>query len=591
MSDPITDTPHLRQNAAGAEADAASVKSPGVARIEAISSMFKRWHFWVLFVGIFLVSFSYGLDSATHYTFQNYAVAAFQNSGKISTIGVVRGIVAAASQPAFAKLSDYFGRISVLVFSVLFWGIGNAIQATAKELGAFSAGAVLYQFAFTGIIIICMILIADTTSLRSRVLASWLPATPFLITTWVGGNVAQAVMDGPGWRWGIGIFAIVVPAATIPLFASLTTAEIRAKRAGLLDNVVSPYRQVLSKDMWIDCFWVCDILGLVLLAFVLGLILVPFTLAGGSVEVWRRASTIVPLVLGVVVALPLFIFWEARGARHPLVPFKILASKQVLSCILIAILINLTWYTQGDYIYQTLLVSFGKDITTATRVMSIDSFVSVIVGCAHGFIVRRVRRLKWWIVAGAGFIVLSFILLTRFRGGFASSDFIGFIAGEVMLGIGKGFLPYSTQCLIQAAVGHERTAVITGIYLASYSIGTALGNTIAGAIWINTMPGHMEKNLLNYGVSNGTAIAAAAYADPFTWIATNPVGTPAREAINLSYRQVQRYLCATGLAFSVLLLGITLFLDNPFLSDTQSLETEEQEPQVTEKDERRSEKA
>lgn len=436
-----------------------------------------------------------------------------------------------------------------------------------------------------------MILIADTTTLRTRVLASWVPATPYLVTTWVGGNVAQAAMDGPGWRWGIGIFAIVVPAATIPLFASLTTAEVRAKRAGLLDGIVSPYRMVLTRAMWVDCFWACDILGLVLLALVLGLVLVPFTLAGGSAEVWRKASTIVPLVLGVVVALPAFIVWEARGARHPLVPFRVLASRQVLSCIVIAILINLTWYTQGDYIYQTLLVSFGKDITTATRVMSIDSFVSVIVGVVHGFAVRRVRRLKWWIVAGAGFIVLAFVLLVRFRGGFASSDFIGFIAGEVMLGIGKGFLPYSTQCLIQAAVGHERTAVITGIYLASYSIGTALGNTIAGAIWINTMPGHLEKNLRNYGISNATAIAGAAYADPFTWIATNPVGTPAREAVNLSYRQVQRYLCATGLGFSVLLLGITLLLDNPLLTDSQSLEPQAEGERREEKDERGGEKA
>lgn len=68
---------------------------------------------------------------------------------------MVRGIVAAASQPAFAKLSDYFGRISVLVFSVLFWGVGNVIQATANNVGQFSAGAVLYQFAFTGIISKC----------------------------------------------------------------------------------------------------------------------------------------------------------------------------------------------------------------------------------------------------------------------------------------------------------------------------------------------------------------------------------------------------------------------------------------------------
>lgn len=51
MAEPHLDTPHLPRTDADPDA-----KSPGVARIEAISSMFKRWHFWVLFVGIFLVS-------------------------------------------------------------------------------------------------------------------------------------------------------------------------------------------------------------------------------------------------------------------------------------------------------------------------------------------------------------------------------------------------------------------------------------------------------------------------------------------------------------------------------------------------------
>jgi len=39
-------------------------KSPGVRRIEAISKCFQSWHRWVLFVAIFLVSYSYGLDGS-----------------------------------------------------------------------------------------------------------------------------------------------------------------------------------------------------------------------------------------------------------------------------------------------------------------------------------------------------------------------------------------------------------------------------------------------------------------------------------------------------------------------------------------------
>ena len=62
--------------------------------------------------------------------------------------------------------------------------------------------------------------------------------------------------------------------------------------------------------------------------------------------------------------------------------------------------------------------------------------------------------------------VLAFGLLIRFRGGNGTSDFAGLVAGEVILGIAGGLFPYPTQVLVQSAVQHERTAVITSLYLA-----------------------------------------------------------------------------------------------------------------------------
>jgi SIT family siderophore-iron:H+ symporter-like MFS transporter len=58
------------------------------------------------------------------------------------------------------------------------------------------------QIGYTCVILLVEVIIADTTSLRSRVFFSYIPATPFIINTWVSGDVAAAVLKATTWRWG-----------------------------------------------------------------------------------------------------------------------------------------------------------------------------------------------------------------------------------------------------------------------------------------------------------------------------------------------------------------------------------------------------
>ncbi|OXB39350.1 hypothetical protein LQV05_000779 [Cryptococcus neoformans] len=548
-------------------------KSPGVRRIEIIAACFTTWHRWVLFISVFLMAYSYGLDGSVRFTYQSEALSELGTSAQVSTVTVVRSIVAAAAQPGFAKISDYFGRVSILVISVILYVVGTIVTATSTNLAAFCGGSVLYQFGYTGVQLLVEVLIADVTSLRSRLIFSYIPATPFLINAWISGNVASAVLTHSTWGWGIGMWAIIFPVTVIPLLFSLIQAEWRAHRKGLLREIPSPLRALGNRHMWADIFWQIDLLGLLLLAAVLALILLPFTLAGGVGSIWRTARVIAPLVVGFVVALPLFVIWELKFARHPMLPFRILKDRQVLASLFIAMLLNTAWYTQGDYLYYTLLVAFDRDIISATRVQNIYSFTSVVIGVCLGLIIRKVRRLKWFIVAGTLLFVLAFGLLIRYRGGYSVSDFAGLVAAEVVLGIAGGLFPYPTQVMIQSAVQHERTAVVTSLYLASYSVGSALGNTIAAAIWTNTMPSHLYNDLLRAGLSTADAstLQALAYASPLQFIAEYAPGTPEREAVGSAYREVQRYLTITGICLSSVIVFVSLTLRNPRLGDEQSL--------------------
>lgn len=113
-------------------------------------------------------------------------------------------------------------------------------------------------------------------------------------------------------------------------------------------------------------------------------------------------------------------------------------------------------------------------------------------------------------------------------------------------------------------------AVVTGLFLACYNIGSALGDTIAGAIWTQILPGELNKRL------NDSALATKAYGDPFTFATSHPLGTPDRQAVVECYEYVQRLLCITGICLTVPLIAFAFCMRNPKLTKDQSLANAEE---------------
>jgi hypothetical protein len=112
---------------------------------------------------------------------------------------------------------------------------------------------------------------------------------------------------------------------------------------------------------------------------------------------------------------------------------------------------------QGDFLYTVLVVAFDESIKSATRISSLYSFSSVIVGLILGAIVFKVRRLKPFIVAGTILFMVAFGLLIKYRGGTGNDAHSGIIGAQICLGIAGGMFPYPAQASIQAATKHERT--------------------------------------------------------------------------------------------------------------------------------------
>lgn len=107
-------------------------------------------------------------------------------------------------------------------------------------------------------------------------------SVPFLVNWAVASNISADVLAQSGWRWGYGMFAIIVPAAVAPITITLYWAQNRAKKLGVVatsiaDEVDAP--RIVSNKAFLTRFWIflidMDALGLLIFAAGWACLLVP----------------------------------------------------------------------------------------------------------------------------------------------------------------------------------------------------------------------------------------------------------------------------------------------------------------------------
>lgn len=111
----------------------------------------------------------------------------------LSTVNIVRTVIAAAAQPTAAKIADVFGRVELVYLSIFFYLLGTIIEAAAHNVSAFAAGAIFYQIGYTIVTLLVEIIVGDISSLKGRLAWSYIPALPFLINTWVRPRVDHII--------------------------------------------------------------------------------------------------------------------------------------------------------------------------------------------------------------------------------------------------------------------------------------------------------------------------------------------------------------------------------------------------------------
>lgn len=175
---------------------------------------------------------------------------------------------------------------------------------------------------------------------------------------------------------------------------------------------------------------------------------------------------------------------------------------------------------------------------------------------------RWTDSFKWLGLVAVPVWILFTGLMIHFR---MPGTNIGYVVMcEVFTSLAGGTLASVEQIAVMSAVPHRDVAVSLALLALVTSVGGAVGQTISGAIWTNTLPGKLRE----YLPQELKGQAAAIYGD-LTMQLGYEWGSPAREAIIKAYGETQKYMLIASVVASAGSLIWVVIMKNERLKDKQ----------------------
>ncbi|KAJ6008025.1 hypothetical protein N7540_012001 [Penicillium herquei] len=526
----------------------------GVRKIEAINMTWTSRSLMIAYVSIFLMAFCTSLEGQTVMSLSAYATSAFSKHSLISTVLVVQNVVNAVIKPPMAKVADVFGRFEAFCLSILIYILGYVQMAASTNVQTYASAQIFYSAGSTGLQILQQVFIADSSDLLNRAFLALLPEFPFLVTVWLGPTIADAVLRNTSWRWGYGMWAIILPAAFLPLALSLLLNQRKAQRLNLIKpSKARRRRSVFSviRRTWYDL----DVGGLTLLSVAVTCLLVPLTLAANSKNGWKTPSIIIMMAIGLLCLILTPLYESSKKlAPKPLLSLHLLKQRTALAGCALAFWYFMAFYfSVQPYLYSYLQVVQNYDVATAGRVTQTFAFTSTIAAFTVSILIKYTRRYRIFVTIGCVIYMTGLALMLMCRQEGASHFQV--LGTQILVGCGGGLLNVPVQLGVQASASHQEVAAATAMFLTSMEMGGAVGAAISGAIWTSLIPKKLQQYLPEETKSHANEIFGK-----LTTALEYPMGSPTRIAINRAYQETMNRLLTFAVIVTLPLIPLSLIM-------------------------------
>uniref|UniRef100_A0A0B7K121 Major facilitator superfamily (MFS) profile domain-containing protein n=1 Tax=Bionectria ochroleuca TaxID=29856 RepID=A0A0B7K121_BIOOC len=570
------------------------VQSQGVTRMEAVYREAKsnRVSFFLVGASVLVCAWAYSFDSSTTSYYSVDASSHYeQHSSVLSTLSIATNIIGAVAKPFIAKISDITSRPYTYVLALSFYTVGYIIAAASQSISAYVVGEVFVAVGGAGLDLTNDIIVADLTPLEWRGFVSSLLSSPFIINTWFSGKIVDALSSRGQWRWGYGMFAIIMPVALGPAIVILIWLDRKAKKEGIVNmassnaarraakekaeedghdapsgTVVAPAAEMSGtwKSRALKNLEEIDAFGLILLGFGWSLLLLPFSLKTYAKNGWKNPSLIAMMVVGGVLLI-CYVIYEMKWAKVPSAPRRLIFNRTFIMAIIIDSMYMLAGNIRGLYWSSYVLIAkpwsqqnwvyYGNTLTLAL----------CIFGIIAGLLQRWTHRYKAIQLVGLCLKIIGMGIMLDGRR--ATISDAAMIISLILIGAGGAMSVVGSRVASQASVPHQDVALAISLLSLWSKVGSAIGSAIVAVIWAEQMP----KQLLEHLPSTATAAERKKIFNNVKAVRTTyAFDSPMRQGTIEAYRRTLYYCLAPALALAFIPLVAACFQTNYYLGKQQN---------------------
>ncbi|KAL6714418.1 hypothetical protein ACLMJK_007841 [Lecanora helva] len=474
----------------------------------------------IIMSSVWFGTFLAALDSTIVATLSAPISASFHSLSLLSWLASAYFIANAAIQPISGRLTDIFSRRTGLIFSNTFFAAGNLICGLATTEWVMIFGRIIAGMGGGGLTAISTFVGSDLVPLRRRGVWQGLGNISFGVGAALGGVFGGWVNDTWGWRKA---FLVQVPLTVISGIVICFTVKVPVK--------ISDKAKLKRVDF----------LGAISLMSTLIFLLVGLN-SGGNTVPWSHPLILTTFPLSVV-SLLFFIYIESHRASEPVIPVRLLLNRTVLSACLSNWFISMC--VMSLIFYGPIYFQVKGLSATAAGVRLIPQSIGTALGSVStGLVIRATGRYYILNAIIQMTFVAACVLVSTFN---LNTPAWEPILAFLMSGIGYSGMLTTTLLALISAVDHKNHSVITSASYAFRSTGSAIGITIASAVFQNILRIKLSATL---GERDNAKEIIERLRDSLEEIRNLPVGW--REAVQNVYMDALTAVFFTILGISIL---------------------------------------
>ncbi|KAI1344439.1 major facilitator superfamily domain-containing protein [Xylariaceae sp. FL0016] len=380
-------------------------------------------------------------------------------------IGSSYTLASTSSSPIWAKLSDIFGRKSVLMVCNGVFMAGSLISALSQSTNMLIGGRVVQGLGSGGSMVLVTIIIGDLFELKDRAKYYGLTGLVWAVAASVGPILGGVFTQTIGWRWCFWINLPFDGASIVVLFFGL--------------KVQWPHLSLKEGLQSLDWIGSLTIVGGTI-CFLYGL-----ESGSGGLHAWNSAFVLCLIICGVVL-LALFCFWEARYAKNPLIPTRIFRKTTNIASFATTCLHSFIFITYDYFLplYFQVCLGFTPIISGVTLFALVIPLSIVTFGT--GIVVRKTGNYLPSIWVGTSVMTLGTGLFISLG---PTTNWAKIIMFLIIAGVGAGPLFQAPMIALQSHVDPKDVAMATSAMSFSRNLFTSTSIVIGSVLLQKTLGG------------------------------------------------------------------------------------------------------